>query len=232
MNRFRYAAIGLVAMGLLAAGGCKNDPGATSSSAPSTVDSATTASRSSTAPTSSTTDPPTTSATTSTALATTTTVDQVAVAKGAAAAAVVQGRQDYLYAIFNFDAPDALTVLANTTVPDSPSWALTVGNMDQLRSKGWRARPDPTVPSATTVEGDVQLLDGPPATRAEVTVCTIDSGIVYEPGGAPDGSDTIVSDSITARRTRVTMVLQDGHWKAYEGTVLGSWDGATSCPAT
>ena len=144
----------------------------------------------------------------------------------------MQSRQDYLYAIFNLDAPDAMTVLANTTAPSSPSWTLTLANIEQLRSKGWRARPDPTVPSTTTVEGEVKLLDGPPATKAEITVCTIDSGIVYEPGGAPDGSDTIVSDKITARRTRVTMVLQDGGWKLYEGTVLGSWDGATSCPAS
>lgn len=231
MNRFRTAVIGIIATGLLITAGCTSDPGATTSSASSISNPARTASRSSTAPTSLTTDPPTTSASTSSTLATTTTVDQAAVAKAAIAAAVVQGRQDYLYAIFNFDAPDALTVLANTTAPDSPSWALTVGNMDQLRSKGWRARPDPTVPSTTTVEGDVQLLDGPPATKAEVTVCTIDSGVVYEPGAAPDGSDTIVNDSITARRTRVTMVLEDGRWKAYEGIVLGSWDEATSCPA-
>lgn len=232
MNRLRKTFIGLVAMGLLAVGGCTSDSGATSSSAPSTVDSATTESTSTSAPARPTTDPPSTPATTSSTLATTTTVDQVAAARAAIASAVEQGRQDYLYAIFNFDAPDALTVLANTTAPDSPSWALTVANIDQLRSKGWRARPDPTVPSTTTVEGDVQVLDGPPATRAEVTVCTIDSGIVYEPAGAPDGSETIVSDSITARRTRVSMVFQDGQWKAYEGIVLGSWDGATSCPAT
>jgi hypothetical protein len=152
--------------------------------------------------------------------------------KAAVVAAAVQSRQDYVYALVNFDAPDALTVLARTTATNSPSWALTLGNIEQLRGKGWRARQDPKTPSTTTVEGDVKLLDGPPATRAEVTVCTIDSGIVYEPGGAPDGSDAIVSDTITARRNRLTMVLQDGAWKLFEGSGLGSWDGATSCPAT
>jgi hypothetical protein len=232
MNRTRHTVTRFVVMGVLLVAGCTSDPDATASTTPSTRNPPTTASRSSTAPTSPTTELPTTTATTRTALATTTTVDQVAVAKGAAAAAVVQGRQDYLYAIFNLDAPDALTVLANTTAPDSPSWALTIANIDQLRREGWRARPDPMVPSTTTVEGEARLLDGPPATKAEITVCTIDSGVVYEPSGAPDGSDTIVSDSITARRTRVTMVVQDGRWKAYEGTVLGSWAGATSCPAT
>jgi hypothetical protein len=172
------------------------------------------------------------SSTSTTAVATTAMVDSAAQTKAAVAAAAVQSRQDYVYALVNFDAPDALTVLARTTAPNSPSWALTVANIEQLRSKGWRARQDPTTPSTTTVEGDVKLLDGPPATRAEVTVCTIDSGVVYEPGGAPDGSDAIVSDTITANRNRLTMVFQDGAWKLFEGSALGSWDGATSCPAT
>ena len=140
----------------------------------------------------------------------------------------MQSRQDYLYAVRNYDAPDALDVLSHSVVRDSPSWVLTTRNMETLRSHGWRSRENPEAPSTLTVEGEVTLLD---ATRAEATVCTIDSGVVFEPGAAPDGSDTIVNDQITAVRDRITMVLDGGVWKLYEGTGLGSWIGATSCPA-
>jgi hypothetical protein len=162
----------------------------------------------------------------------TTTIDAVAQTKAAVAAAIVRGRQNYQYALQNYDAPDALDVLARTTAANSPSWELTLQNMDTLRTNGWRSRPNPAVPSVAVVEGDVELQDGPPATRAEVTVCSIDSDTLFEPAGAPDGSDTIVNDEVIARRTRVTLVLEDGAWKAYEGTVLASWTGETTCPAS
>ena len=159
------------------------------------------------------------------------TIDQVAATQAAVTAAALQSRQDYLYAVRNYDAPDALEVLARTTLRDSPSWALTTSNMDTLRSHGWRSRENPQVPSTLTVEGEVTLSDGAQSTRAELTVCTIDSGVVFEPGATPDGSDAIVNDQITAIRDRITMVLDAGAWKLYEGTELGSWNGATSCPA-
>jgi hypothetical protein len=143
----------------------------------------------------------------------------------------VQDRGNYLYAIRHYDRPNALRRLARTTVRDSPSWDLALQNMETLRSNGWRSRENPDVPSTTTVEGEVELLDGPPATRAQLTVCTIDSGVVFEPGGAPDGSDTIVNDEIIARRNRITMVLEDGAWKVFEGENIGTWNGATTCPA-
>ncbi len=138
----------------------------------------------------------------------------------------MQSRQNYKYALQNYDAPDALDVLARTTAANSPAWNLTLENIDTLRTNGWRSTPNPTVPSVSTVEGGVDLLDGPPATRAQATVCTIDSDIVVEPGGAPDGSDTVVNDEVTARRNRITMVLEGGVWKLSEGTGLGSWSGS------
>jgi hypothetical protein len=169
--------------------------------------------------------------TVATTAAPTTTIDEVALTKRAVAEAAVQSRRDYLYAVRNYDRPNALRRLARTTMRDSPSWDLTLQNMDTLRSNGWRSRESPDVPSTTTVESDVELLDGPPATRAQVTVCTIDSGVVYEPGGAPDGSDTIVNDEIIAFRDRITMVLDAGAWKLFEGTNLRTWNGETTCPA-
>ena len=163
--------------------------------------------------------------------ATTTTVDEVAQTKAAVAAAVTAARSNYLYAVRNYDAPDALAVLASTTVTDSPSYLQATQNIDTLRSTAGGRVQNPQVPSVATVEGDVELVDGPPATKAVVTVCTIDSGVVFEPGGAPDGSDTIVNDEIVSQRDRVTLVLENGAWKLYEGTNIGSWPGQTTCPA-
>jgi len=172
MNRFRNATIGLVAMGLLAAAGCTGDPDATASSTSSTVDSARTEPASSAVPTSPASEPPPTSANASTVLVTTTTVDQIAAAKAAVSAAAVQSRLDYLYAVQNYDAPDAMAVLSSHVAANSPALQLGIQNMETLRSRGWRVRPNPDVPSSLTVESDVTLLDGPPPTKAEVTVCT------------------------------------------------------------
>jgi hypothetical protein len=211
----------------LSANACSGDDNTTTSTAPTTSASVSTSG-----------DPPPT--TTSTTVTTTpsatssgapTTVDQIAATKQAVSAAAVQSRQDYLYAVRNYDAADALDVLARTTAKDGPSWALGIKNMETLRTHGWRSRENPSVPSVLSVESDVQLLDGPPATKAELTVCTIDSGVVYEPGAAPDGSDTIVNDEVTAIRDHITMVFDGGAWKLYQGTNVGSWSGATSCPA-
>ena len=166
-----------------------------------------------------------------TTIETTTTIDAVAQTKAAVAAAIVQARQDYQYALQNYAAADALDVLARTTAAGSPSWELTLENIETLRTNGWMSRPNPAVPSVTVVEGEVELLDGPPATRAEVTVCTVDSDVLVEPAGAPDGSDTVVNDEVIARRNRVTLVLENGGWKAYQGLGLGSWTGQATCPA-
>jgi hypothetical protein len=150
--------------------------------------------------------------------------------KDAIAAAIVQSRQDYIYAVTNYDAPDALEVLARTTVLNSPSYKRGVENMETLRSNGWKIRLNTDVSDSLTVEGDVTLLDGPPATKAEVTVCGIDTLIVYEPNSGPNGEDAIINDAIQARRNRSLLVLEDGVWKLRSGENLGTWDGVTSCP--
>lgn len=157
----------------------------TPNSARTTATSSTTVESSTTS--SSTTTPPTTTMPTTTIPPTT--VDEVQATKAAIVAAVVQTREAYNYAVTNYGAPDVLDVLARSAIRDSPSWNLVVQNMDTLRANGWLVRPHPEIPDTSTVEGEVQLLDGPPATRAEATVCTISAGVVYKPGAAPDGAD-------------------------------------------
>jgi hypothetical protein len=164
-------------------------------------------------------------------VAPTTTVDGIAVTKAAVAAAAVQSRLDYLYAVENYDAADAVAVLSSHVAANSPALQLGLDNMETLRSNGWRVRPNPDVPSALTVESDVSLLDGPPATKAELTVCEVSAGVVYEPASGPNGEDTIVNDEINSTRSRITMVLEDGTWKLVGGEDLGTFNGQSTCPA-
>jgi hypothetical protein len=233
VNRFRRPRVAaLLLAGAVVAAGCSDGGDASDITATTAAGETTTVTTEPPATTTVSTVPPTTVSTTTTSTsAPTTTVDEIAATERAVAKAAVQSRKDYLYAVRHYNAPNVLRVLRRTHAAESPSLELALDNMETLRSNGWRARPDPGVPSTLTPEGEVELLDGPPATRAELTVCVIDSGVVYEPGGAPDGSDAIVNDEIVARRSRITMVLEDGAWKLFEGTALGEWVGETVCPA-
>jgi hypothetical protein len=208
----------------LALAACSDDDDATASSASSSTPRASNVPR-----------PPSTSSsttsTTTTLAETTTTVDEIALTKAAVAAAAVQSREDYLYAVRNPDAPDAVAVLERSHAAGSPSLQRALDNRQTLLDNGWRVRPHPTIPDSLTVEGEVTLLDGPPASRAEVTVCEIGAGIVYEPGGGPNGEDTIVNDEIVANRNRTLLVREAGVWKIRSGTPLGEWPGESSCPA-
>ena len=229
-HRRRQLVLGVLLMATAALTACNGDGGEAGSTVGSSSPPPTTAAPTTTEQITTTESTATSTTAPTTTQAPTTTIDEITATKAAVAAAAVEARQNYLYAVKNYDAPDALEVLARTTARDSPSWALTLSNIDTLRGNGWLVRDDPRAASVTVVESDVELLDGPPATRAQVTVCTISSGIVYLPGGAPDGSDVIINDEIVSNRNRVTMVLEDGLWKLYEGTGLGSWE-ATACPA-
>jgi hypothetical protein len=104
-------------------------------------------------------------------------------------------------------------------------------NLDDLVAKGWRARPNPDVPAVDRVESDVTLIGSPP-TQAQFTSCSIDSYILYKPGGAPGGDDLTVNDQVTARRYLITMELgADGHWRNSAGDKQGEWKDSTTCSA-
>jgi hypothetical protein len=226
--RNQLAGAALLLAALMPFVGCSDDDdGAGASTSAATAPAETTtrpAAPTSTSTTARTTEGPTTT------LAPPTTVDPIAATKAAVAAAAVQSRLDYLYAVQNYDAPDAMAVLSSHVAANSPALQLGIQNMETLRSHGWRVRPNPDVPSSLTVESDVTLLDGPPATKAELTVCEVSAGIVYEPSSGPNGEDTIVNDEINSSRSRITMVLEDGAWKLVSGEDLGTFDGQSSCP--
>ena len=62
-------------------------------------------------------------------------------------------------------------------------------------------------------------------------MCAVDPGILYEPGGAPDGGDAIVNDTVYAHRLAYLMQKVDGSWKLASVAELGSaGKGWSQCP--
>ena len=74
----------------------------------------------------------------------------------------------------------------------------------------------------------VSLLDGPPSTRADVQVCVVDSGIVYEPAGA-EGVETLVND-ITTGRSIQHFIHSNGRWLLDDVDDVAEWPGPGECP--
>ena len=97
-----------------------------------------------------------------------------------------------------------------------------------FRDNGWAARANPQVEA-------VQILESGPILRDDGTVelvrCQIDSWILVEAGGAPDGSDAIVNDDVYAYRNRIVLKNSGGTWKILDGVQLGEWVGVGECPA-
>jgi hypothetical protein len=170
---------------------------------------------------------PTTVAPTTTA-APTTTVEPRAAEEAAVTEAAKQARLARLNALVNPDDPTAIAALDNYYVAGSPARAEVDGSLVDLENEGWQVRPHPTVPESVTVEGI--SFDRPG--EATVLVCIIDSGIVYEPGAAPDAGDAVVNDVVYAYRSEFLMTKVDGSWKLVNVTGIDEWQGVTACPAS
>ena len=61
--------------------------------------------------------------------------------------------------------------------------------------------------------------------------CPVDSGVVYEPGGAPDGSDAIVNDDLRTYRSEFNLMKQSGIWRL-DNVQTDSNAGREQCRAT
>jgi hypothetical protein len=173
-----------------------------------------------------TTTVPSTSTTTA---APTTTIDPLAAEEAAVSEAAVQARLARLNALVNPNNPAALAVLDQYYVPDSPARAEVDKSLGDLAREGWAVRPHPSVPDSVTVE-EITFEPATPPTQATLVVCIIDSGIVYEPNAAPDGSDAIVNDIVYAARSTYRMSKVEGGWKLADISLLTEWQGMAECP--
>lgn len=141
-------------------------------------------------------------------------------------AAVLAAQEDYLYAVYNPDAPDAIDRLRARATGKSLERGLEL--FEEITSNGWLVRPNPDVPDRTTIASPVELITD---TLAEVTICEVGAGVVVAPGAAADGSDVIVNDLIEVDLFRVTMVLEEGTWKLSSGTSIEELEEPSACDA-
>lgn len=159
-----------------------------------------------------------------------TTIDPVAAEEALVTEAAVGARRSRLDSLINLDDPTAFAALETYYVLEGPAYAEILRSLSDLRNEGWRVRANEEVADSLTVE-EVSFEAGSSRIRAELVVCIVDTGIVYEPASAPDGSDTIVDDSVGAFRTRYIMALDSETWKLVDYFGISEWEGETSCPA-
>jgi len=171
--------------------------------------------------------PPTTTAPPTTT--TPTTIDPVAAEEAAVATRVLEIDSVSWNSLVNLDAPGNADALDAHYTDAGTAREVLESDLQALRDEGWRVRERPELPQSVTVE-DVVLLDGPLATRADATVCIVDSTILYEPAGAPDGSDAIVDDEIVAYRSVQHLLFEDGAWQLDEVETIDEWTGVAECP--
>lgn len=93
---------------------------------------------------------------------------------------------------------------------------------DVLVAEGFKARPNPDVPSVlkvnkVTEEGGSVIVE----------FCRIDAGVVVEQLG--DGTEIIVNDEIIRYEFRVPVVQRDGTWTAGGGEQLSEQVGVATC---
>jgi hypothetical protein len=100
--------------------------------------------------------------------------------------------------------------------------------LQRLREKNLRILETPPVEPTLIVEsGPVPVA----FTSDEVTivVCEVDPWVIVEAGTGPDGSDTVVRETVGASRQEIRLRLMEGIWKIAEVQQLEDFEGATSC---
>jgi hypothetical protein len=190
----------------------------------------------STGPPDPTTTVPSTTAATSTSTTTATTIPTMVApptttlkdVKNQVIAGFDAGENAYLAALAeptNFDQATVEASYAAGKVRDNVISALT-----DFRRQGFRYRPGPQGLDYYVVE-DINLLDGPPVTRAELFTCQVSDGVVYDPRDPnnPD-DDAIVNAELGSHRFKWTMVLEDGVWKRLSSDELEHKRGVNACP--
>lgn len=99
----------------------------------------------------------------------------------------------------------------------------------RYRENNWRSLTNPEVPASVTPYPGEVVVDQAAGT-ASVTYCLVNSNILVQTGGNPDGSDLVVNDDVSSSRVRVDLVLVDGRWLDDSGELITEWKDATTCP--
>jgi hypothetical protein len=186
-----------------------------------------------------TSEPTTTTTTTSPATTTTTTVSPAAGAPVVTLApltpeeaevveALYEARTLAIESLMDPDAPDLEERLDARYARGGQQREAVEANLAYVRENGFRVRTNAEMPWVLTVESVSFIQD--PYPRADVQVCYLDTSVLYEPGGAPDGSDAVVNEDFGAIRIRYSLVTEDGSWQLYHGQNISEMSlGATTC---
>jgi hypothetical protein len=201
---------------LAACGGSGSDDASTATDASTTTAAATTTTES-TATTTATTEAPTTETPTTTL----DTDEQLA----AAEQAYLDAFDAYIAAARDPANPELRADIERLYT--GPNLEFTINQLDSFVEQNWVALPGEE-PSRTIILLSPQFL--PDRTDfVELVNCEVDSEIFVEPGGAPDGSDALVSDEVVVRRGLTRLELIGGQWKSRSGEVLAELASAEEC---
>jgi len=99
-----------------------------------------------------------------------------------------------------------------------PSLEFTISQLDGFVREGWAARPTDE-PSRTIVLLAPEFLPDRDDV-VELVACELNTERFVEIGGAPDGTDALVSDEVTIRRALVRLERIGDQWRARSGETL------------
>ena len=124
-----------------------------------------------------------------------------------------------------FAAPAACDVSHETTGQGTLRSNL-MSNAKHLSDRGWRGKDDPRDPTYATV---TSATVAPDRLSAVALACLWDTGIVYEPNAAPDGTDILVNDLKMSYDMRYNIVFEGGSWVVISAESLAEHVGENSC---
>lgn len=132
-------------------------------------------------------------------------------------------------ALMDPDAPGLEARLDATYARSGQARGVLENIMQELRDRHLRVYLNAETPWSMTVESLTFYIE--PYPNVDVQVCWVDPSILYEPGGAPDGSDVIIDDDVVATRAIYTLVPEDGRWQLWNAQRIAEAEhGVAECP--
>ncbi len=115
------------------------------------------------------------------------------------------------------DPTDDAKVAAIGDVRMGASADFVIEVLGRYRTENWRSVANPTVPASITPYPETLRLD-PSGDSATMRFCQVNSNIVVEVGGNPDGTDAVIADGALIEIGELTFTLVDGAW--FESNVI------------
>ena len=108
-----------------------------------------------------------------------------------------------------------------------PSLEFTISQLDTFVRNSWVALPTEQ-PSRTIILVSPQFVPER-SDIIELVSCEVNAERIVEVGGAPDGSDALVTDEVTVDRLVVRLRLADDTWRPNSGEVIAELGSPEEC---